>query len=65
MRIAKGNLKKQSQFVPTMIGVTPYSKGDYDRIPLCGVQENKANSKFTLSGVEWANLFSPQIHLGV
>jgi hypothetical protein len=38
----KTNLKKQSQFVSGLIGVTSYLKGDYDRIPLRGAQENKA-----------------------
>ena len=25
------------------IGVKSFSKGDYDKIPLCGAQKNKAN----------------------
>jgi hypothetical protein len=40
--MVKGQLKKQSQFEPGMIGVTSYLKGDYDKIPLCGAQKNKA-----------------------
>jgi len=36
------DLKKQSQFVPGLMGATSYAKGDYDEIPLCGAQENKA-----------------------
>jgi len=39
----KGDLKKQSQFVPGQNGATSYTKGDYNKIPLCGAQENKAN----------------------
>jgi hypothetical protein len=35
-------LKKQSQLMPGFIGATSYLKGDYDKIPLCGAQENKA-----------------------
>ena len=36
-------MKKQSQFVPGLNGIKSYVKGDYDRNPLCGAQENKAN----------------------
>ena len=36
-------LKKQTQSVPSKNGAKPYLKGDYDNIPLCGAQENKAN----------------------
>jgi hypothetical protein len=35
-------LKKQSQFVPGLIGVKPFVKGDYDNMPAYGVEENKA-----------------------
>jgi hypothetical protein len=38
----KTNLKKQSQFEPGLVGATSYLEGDYDKIPLCGAQENKA-----------------------
>jgi hypothetical protein len=37
------DLKKQSQFMPGLMGVTPFMRGDYDNIPHCEVQENKAN----------------------
>ena len=30
-------------------------KGDYGKIPPFGALKNKANPKFTLSEVEWAN----------
>jgi hypothetical protein len=44
------NLKKQSQFEPGLVGATSYLKGDYDRIPLRGAQENKAKqSQFRLA----------------
>jgi hypothetical protein len=38
------------------IGANSYKKGDYDNKPACGLRKNKANSKFTLSAVEWANI---------
>ena len=38
----KVDLKKQSQFVPGLSNVTSYLKGDYDKIPAGGVEENKA-----------------------
>ena len=41
----KVDLKKQTQFVPGSMGATPYMKGDYDNMPACGIEENKANSK--------------------
>jgi len=41
----KGDLKKQSQFVPGLSNVTSYLKGDYGNKPAHGVEENKANSK--------------------
>ena len=41
----KGDLKKQSQFVPGQNGATSYLKGDYGNKPAHGVEENKANSK--------------------
>ena len=39
----KGDLKKQSQFAPGEIGAKSFMKGDYEDIPACGVEENKAN----------------------
>jgi len=36
------NLKKQSQYVSGLNGANSYAKGDYDKIPSCGTQENKA-----------------------
>jgi len=38
----KGDLKKQSQFAPDLMGVTPYVKGDYGKTPAHGIEENKA-----------------------
>ena len=38
-----GDLKKQSQFVPGLNGATSYLKGDYDKMPAAGEDENKAN----------------------
>jgi len=35
-------LKKQSQFVPGLMGANSYLKGDYDKNLLCGDGENKA-----------------------
>jgi len=37
--------KKQSQFSEGKIGVNLYMKGAYDKISLCGAQENKANPR--------------------
>ena len=37
-----GVLKKQTNFVPGDIDAKSYMKGDYDNIPLCGAQQNKA-----------------------
>jgi hypothetical protein len=42
-RAAGTDLKKQSQSIPGQNGATSYSEGDYDKIPLRGAQENKAN----------------------
>jgi hypothetical protein len=39
-------LKKQSRSVPVQNGTTSYLGGDYDKIPLCGVQGNKANLSY-------------------
>jgi len=36
-------LKKQSQFVPGLMGANSYLKGDYDKKPAAGDEENKAN----------------------
>jgi len=38
----KVDLKKQSQFVPALIGVTPFVKGGYDNNSAAGDDENKA-----------------------
>jgi hypothetical protein len=32
---------KQSQFLNGQIGVTSYSKGEYEKFPLCGAQKTK------------------------
>jgi hypothetical protein len=37
-----GDLKKQSQYVPAMIGVTPFVKGFYGIESAAGDEENKA-----------------------
>jgi hypothetical protein len=37
------DLKKQSQFAPAMMGVTPFVKGFYDKESAGGDEENKAN----------------------
>jgi len=39
----KVDLKKQSQFVPAMMVVTPLAKGNYRNTPACRIEENKAN----------------------
>jgi len=39
----KSDLKKQSQFALTLMGATPFVKGDYENKPAGGVEENKAN----------------------
>jgi hypothetical protein len=39
----KGDLKKQSQFAPALMGTTSYVRKDYDDIPRLGAAENKAN----------------------
>jgi len=38
----KCDLKKQSQFAPTLMGVTSFVKDDYVNIPASGVRKNKA-----------------------
>jgi len=43
MRIAKRNLKKQSQFVGGQNGTNSYMKRSYDNIQSCTTQKNKAN----------------------
>ena len=43
----KGDLKKQSQYVPALMGVTSYVKGDYVNKPAGGAEENKANQSQT------------------
>ncbi len=37
------DLKKQSQFMPDLMGVTPFMKSDYDNISAAEIEENKAN----------------------
>jgi hypothetical protein len=37
------DLKKQSQFAPALMGVTPFVKGGYSNKPAGGDDENKAN----------------------
>jgi hypothetical protein len=49
MRIAKKNLKKQSQFVPAGIDVKSYIRSDYDKKPESKARKNKANSKPNLN----------------
>jgi hypothetical protein len=39
----KGDLKKQSQFVPGRMGAKSFVKGDYGNMPARGDQKNKAN----------------------
>jgi hypothetical protein len=36
-------LKKQSQFAPDLMGVTPFMEGGYGNIPAAGTEENKPN----------------------
>jgi len=43
---ARTNLKKQSQFVPAMIGITPFVKGFYGNGSAAGDDENKANQAY-------------------
>ena len=38
----KGDLKKQSQFAPELMGVTPFDKGDYGNMPAGDGEKNKA-----------------------
>jgi hypothetical protein len=38
----KGDLKKQSQFVPAQMGVKSFMKGNYDNKPAGGAEKNKA-----------------------
>jgi len=38
----KGDLKKQTQFVPDDISAKSFVKGDYGNKPACGAEENKA-----------------------
>ncbi len=39
----KGDLKKQSQLSPAIMGATSSMQGDYDNYPACGIEENKPN----------------------
>ena len=41
--VKNGDLKKQSQSVPDLMGVTSFMEGDYDKKPAGGADENKAN----------------------
>jgi len=50
-----GDLKKQTQFTEGQISVKSVLIRDYGGIQRLGHPKNKANSKFTLSEVEWAN----------
>jgi len=43
----KVDLKKQSQYVPALMGVTSYVKGDYVNKPAGGAEENNANQSQT------------------
>jgi hypothetical protein len=43
MRIAKTNLKKQSQFVPAGTGAKSFVKRDYENKQACRAERNKAN----------------------
>ena len=43
MRIAKANLKKQSQFVSGRIGAKSYMQGNYDNMSVFEALKNKAN----------------------
>jgi hypothetical protein len=46
-----GDLKKQSQFAPAIMGLTPFLKRDYGEKPIGGGEENKANqSQFQDAG---------------
>jgi hypothetical protein len=38
-----GDLKKQTQFMPDLMGLTPFMNGIYGDIPAGGLGENKAN----------------------
>jgi len=38
----KGDLKKQTQFAPALMGVTPFMKRDYDNKSAGSAEENKA-----------------------
>jgi len=39
----KGDLKKQSQFAPELMGITSFVKRDYENKPAHGTEVNKAN----------------------
>jgi len=39
----KGDLEKQTQFAPELMGTTTFLKGDYGKKPVHGAKENKAN----------------------
>ncbi len=40
----EGDLKKQSQFIPAIMAVKSFVKGDYGNMPAGRIEENKANS---------------------
>jgi hypothetical protein len=56
-------LKKQSQSVPGINGVTSFVKGDYDNIPADGDEENKANQSRP-EHVEWGQFHAPSLTEG-
>jgi len=43
------DLKKQSQYAPALMGVTPCMKRDYDNKPVQGIEENKAKQSQYIS----------------
>jgi len=52
MVFEKAGLKKQSQFVPGLMGVMPFMKGAYDDYSPIGEDENKANNDIERSQFE-------------
>ncbi len=64
MRIAKRNLKKQSQFAPVQADVKSYPKGDYGNKPTFGAKKTKPIKPnqsqfgcFTAENAECAEVF--------
>jgi len=41
--VKKGDLKKQTQFSPALMGAMSFMRGDYENMPACRVEENKPN----------------------